>query len=56
MASYQNDSQNNPVVVKVPLKEYIELNEKVRRYDRIMDVINNRRTTRIPRTEKTWIS
>ena len=43
-------SQDNDVVVKVPLKEFIEINEKVRRYDRMMEVINNRRTTRTPRT------
>ena len=41
---------DNSVVVKVPLKEFIEINEKVRRYDRMMDIINNRRTTRTPRT------
>ena len=45
-----HDEQNNNVVVKVPLKEFIELNEKVRRYDRMMEVINNRRTTRTPRS------
>ena len=49
MSSFRND-QNNDVVVKVPLKEFIEINEKVRRYDRMMEVINDRRTVRTPRT------
>ena len=49
MINFQ-DEQNNDVVVKVPLKEFIEINEKVRRYDKMMEVINNRRTARIPRT------
>ena len=42
--------QNNEVVVKVPLKEFIEINEKVRRYDRMMEVINDRRSSRTPRS------
>ena len=44
------DDKNDDVVVKVPLREFIEINEKVRRYDKMMEVINNRRTTRTPRT------
>ena len=42
--------QNNEVVVKVPLKEFIEINEKVRRYDRMMEVIKDRRSSRTPRS------
>ena len=49
MNSFRND-QNNDVVVKVPLKEFIEINEKVRRYDRMMEVINDRRSARTPRS------
>ena len=45
-----NDNQDNDVVVKVPLREFIEINEKVRRYDRMMEVINNRRTSRPSRS------
>ena len=44
------DEQNNDVVVKVPLKDFIEINEKVRRYDKMMEVINNPRTVRTPRS------
>ena len=45
-----NNFRNNEVVVKVPLREFIEINEKVRRYDRMMEVINNCRTSRHPRS------
>ena len=46
MSSFRDDQ--NDVLVKVPLKEFIEINEKVRRYDRMMEVINDRRSARTP--------
>lgn len=50
MTNFDNDPKDT-VVVRVPLREYIELNEKVRRYDRMMDIINHRRhSVRTPRT------
>lgn len=49
MNNFRTDPKND-VVVRVPLKEFIEINEKVRRYDKMIEAINNRRTSRTPRT------
>lgn len=40
------------IVVKIPLDDYIVINEKVRRYDRIMDAIERRKSLRSPRNKE----
>ena len=37
------------VFVKIPLNDYIELNDKLRRYDKVMRIIDQHRSRRGPR-------